>query len=351
MARTPQVTLGEAALTLRVWLKPRGESQRLKRIVSIPCHCLCMCVRAHVFLYSLALSTPLLIAMISSVGPKNSVTNSDQSVPTPPTIGPNDGTQPVPVEGDVVNTPLRVAAHGKQSLEKYTDACLERSFTDFVNPVVDTELGIPTSPLLSEDGSPRAPGQTGGCSGKVDGDRLVLPVPTSHGEVPANSDGDATASGGDTLGSWQMCPTVAMDAGDTDSGVLDYAGSDADLGSRLRSHLGVETRPGADEFGSAPSPPVVGTDEFGSVPPPSGGGGGAAPETESPGKAVAAEVVEAGIGGSSTGAASAVEVTPPSDRGMSGPLDRVTAEKGSAGSARADPGGNPELDPGRPRCP
>ena len=118
-----------------------------------------MCVRARVLLRSLALSTPLLIAMISQVGPKDSVTHSDQPVITPPTIGPTYGTQPIHVEGDVVDTPVRVAARGKQSLETYTDTCLERSLKDFVNPVVDTELGIPTSPIPSEDGLSRAPGQ------------------------------------------------------------------------------------------------------------------------------------------------------------------------------------------------
>ena len=117
MARMQHGTLGEAVMTCRVWLKPRGESQRLKRIVSISCHRLCMCVRAHVILHSLALSTLFLFAMLPQVG----VNNGDQSVITPPTIGPNDGTQPVPVETDVVDTPVRVAAIGKQGLESSSD--------------------------------------------------------------------------------------------------------------------------------------------------------------------------------------------------------------------------------------
>ena len=123
MARMPASDTRQAVLTLRVWLKPRGEFQRLKRFASILHHLLCMCVRAHVLLHSVVLSTLLLFAML----PQVSVNNDGQLVTTPPDTGPNDGAQPIPVEGDVVNTPLRVAAHGKQSLEVYTDACLGHS--------------------------------------------------------------------------------------------------------------------------------------------------------------------------------------------------------------------------------
>ena len=110
-------------LTLRVWLKPRGEFQRLKRFASIPRHILCMCVRAHVLLHSVVLSTLVLFAMLPQVSAKS----DGQLVTNPPDTGPNDGTQPIPVEGDVVNTPVRVAARGKQSLEVYNEACIRQS--------------------------------------------------------------------------------------------------------------------------------------------------------------------------------------------------------------------------------
>ena len=134
---------------------------------------------------------------------------------------------------------------------------------------------VDPEPAVADDSiggvSPGTPGQTGGCSGKDDGGRLELPVPTSHEVVPVNSDGDASASGRDTLGSWNVCPIV-MDAGDTDSSVADPAGAGDALRTRLRNALGVS----ADEYGSAS--------------PPSQGGAVAPPATEPTGVVVAAAV-------------------------------------------------------------
>ena len=121
MARTPHVTLDKAVMTCRVWLKPRGESQRLKRIASIPCHCLCMCVRAHVLLHSIVLSVLVLVAM----PPQESVKSDGQLVTTPPTTGPTDGTLPVGPDSD--DMPVRVVAIGKTDRESYSDKCLEAS--------------------------------------------------------------------------------------------------------------------------------------------------------------------------------------------------------------------------------